>query len=66
MILDKIVNEKKLQLKKEMSEISIEGWKQRVSRPGLHKTIDFYNALKKDKQISIIAEVKRPLLQRVL
>lgn len=59
MILDKIVNEKKLQLKKEMSEISIEGWKQRVSRPGLHKTIDFYNALKKDKQISIIAEVKK-------
>ena len=42
-----------------MSEISIEGWKQRVSRPGLHKTIDFYNALKKDKQISIIAEVKK-------
>lgn len=59
MILDKIVNEKKIQLKKDMSEISMEGWKQKISRPGMHKTIDFYNALKKDNEISIIAEVKK-------
>lgn len=59
MILDKIVNKKKIQLKKDMSEISIEGWKQKVSRSGMHKTIDFYNALKKDNEISIIAEVKK-------
>ncbi|AUG57458.1 indole-3-glycerol phosphate synthase TrpC [Acetivibrio saccincola] len=59
MILDKIVNEKRVQLKKEMSEISIEGWKERISRPGLHKTIDFYSALKRENEISIIAEVKK-------
>lgn len=59
MILDKIVNEKRVQLKKEMAEISIEGWKERISRPGLHKTIDFYSALKKEDEISIIAEVKK-------
>ena len=47
MILDKIVNEKSCSLK-EMSEISIEGLKQRVSRP-THKTIGFLQCIKKDK-----------------
>ncbi|MDQ2086794.1 indole-3-glycerol phosphate synthase TrpC [Herbivorax sp. ANBcel31] len=59
MILDKIVDKKKKQLKEDMSKISIEGFKQKVLRPGMHKTIDFYSALKKDNQISIIAEVKK-------
>lgn len=59
MILDRIVEEKKKQLKDEMSRISIEGWKQRIKRPGMHKTQDFFEALKKNEDISIIAEVKK-------
>ncbi|TYQ15460.1 UNVERIFIED_CONTAM: indole-3-glycerol phosphate synthase [Acetivibrio alkalicellulosi] len=59
MILDKIVEEKKKQLKNEMSKISIEGFKQKILRPGMHKTLDFYSALKRSNQISIIAEVKK-------
>ena len=35
MILDKIVNEKRVRLKKEMSEGYNRGWKERISRPGL-------------------------------
>lgn len=59
MILDKIVEQKKIQLKEEMGKISIEGWKQRIKRPGMHSTQDFFNALKKNDDISIIAEVKK-------
>jgi len=59
MILDKIVEQKRLQLAEEMKQISIEGWKQRLKRPGLHRTQDFYNTLKKDGEISIIAEIKK-------
>lgn len=59
MILDKIIERKKLQLKDEMSRISIEGWKQRIKRPGLHATQDFYAALRKEGSLSIIAEVKK-------
>lgn len=59
MILDKIVEQKKIQLKKEMSKMSIEGWKQRIKRPGMHSTQSFFNALKKNDDISIIAEVKK-------
>ncbi|MFZ5987171.1 MAG: indole-3-glycerol phosphate synthase TrpC [Bacillota bacterium] len=59
MILDKIVEERKKQLRDEMSRISIEGWKQRIKRPGMHKTQDFYSAIKRDENISIIAEVKK-------
>ncbi len=59
MILDKIVEQKKIQLKEEMSRMSIEGWKQRIKRPGMHSTQSFFNALKKNDDISIIAEVKK-------
>ncbi|HPD01279.1 MAG TPA: indole-3-glycerol phosphate synthase TrpC [Acetivibrio sp.] len=59
MILDKIVESKRMQLKEEMSKISIEGWKQRIKRPGLHKPLDFYSALKNKDSVSIIAEVKK-------
>lgn len=59
MILDRIVEQKKLQLKEDMGRISIEGWKQRIKRSGLHATQDFYNAIKRNKEISIIAEVKK-------
>jgi len=59
MILDKIVEQKKIQLKEEMSKISIEGWKQRIKRPGMHSTLNFFDALKKNDDISIIAEVKK-------
>ncbi len=59
MILDKIVEQKKLQLKEEMKQLSIEGWKQRIKRSGLHAAQDFYKAVKRDGEISIIAEVKK-------
>lgn len=59
MILDKIVEQKKLQLKEEMKQISVDGWKQRLRRPGLHKPQDFYGAIKGREEISIIAEVKK-------
>ena len=59
MILDKIVEQKKIQLEAEMRQISLEGWKQRIKRSGLHATQDFYGALKRPGEISIIAEVKK-------
>lgn len=59
MILDKIVEQKRIQLKAEMATMSIEGWKQRIKRPGMHSTQNFYAALKKNDSISIIAEVKK-------
>lgn len=59
MILDKIVEQKKIQLKDEMSRMSIEGWKQRIKRPGMHSTQSFFKALKNNDDISIIAEVKK-------
>jgi indole-3-glycerol phosphate synthase len=59
MILDRIVENKRMQLKEEMSKISIEGWKQRIKRPGLHKPLDFYSELKNKDSVSIIAEVKK-------
>ncbi|KNY25282.1 indole-3-glycerol phosphate synthase TrpC [Pseudobacteroides cellulosolvens] len=59
MILQKIVDAKKLQLKEEMRQIGIDGWKQRLSRPGLHNTIDFYKAIKREGKVSIISEVKK-------
>ncbi|MDP4181746.1 MAG: indole-3-glycerol phosphate synthase TrpC [Bacillota bacterium] len=59
MILQKIVDQKKLQLNEEMKQLSIEGWKQRIARPGLHKTIDFFNAIKREGKVSIISEVKK-------
>lgn len=59
MILDEIVEKKKLQLEQEMKELSIEGWKSKLKRPGLHKPVDFYSCLKNNKELSIIAEVKK-------
>lgn len=59
MILDEIVAQKRIQLKNDMSKITIEGWKQRIKRPGTHKPLDFYGALKNSGSISIIAEVKK-------
>lgn len=59
MILDRIVEKKRLQLKDEMSRISVEGWKQRLKRPGLHGTQSFMEAIKRKDGISIIAEVKK-------
>ena len=59
MILDEIVEKKRIQLKSEMQQISINEWKQRLKRPGLHKPIDFFGALKKDGEMSIIGEVKK-------
>lgn len=59
MILDEIVKTKREQLNDEMKQISIEGWKEKLRRPGLHKPVDFFDALKGNDNISIIAEVKK-------
>ena len=59
MILDKIVTQKRLQLEEEMKQMTIEGWKQRLKRPGLHQCVNFHNAIKREQDISIIAEVKK-------
>lgn len=59
MILEEIISRKKIQLEEEMKHISIEGWKEKLKRPGLHKTQNFYDAVKKADKLSIIAEVKK-------
>lgn len=59
MILDKIVEQKRIQLKEEMARMPIEGWKQRIKRPGMHSPQSFFKALKDNNDISIIAEVKK-------
>ena len=59
MILDKIIEQKRIQLNIEMKQMAIEGWKQRLKRPGLHSIQNFYNAIKSRDSISIIAEVKK-------
>jgi len=62
MILEKIIDRKRLQIDEEMKQITIEELKQKITRPGLHKTIDFYEALKRGRDeygISIIGEVKK-------
>lgn len=59
MILDKIVEYKRQQLAEEIRQIPLEVWKQRLKRPGLHAAINFYNSLKDNKGLSIIAEVKK-------
>ena len=58
MILDKIVKQKKEQLKNEMIEISIEGWKEKFKQCDLPEHKSFFQAMKKDN-ISIIGEVKK-------
>jgi len=59
MILDKIVEQKRIRLEEEMRQITIEGWKQRIKRPGVHKPLDFFGSIKRAGDISIIAEVKK-------
>ncbi|MCX7921280.1 MAG: indole-3-glycerol phosphate synthase TrpC [Clostridia bacterium] len=59
MILDKIVEQKRIQLDEEMKQITLEGWKQRIKRPGLHSPLNFFNAIKRPGELSIIAEVKK-------
>lgn len=59
MILDDIVTRKRVQLSDDIRKIPIEGWKQRISRPGLHAVLDFRKAISNNNDISIIAEVKK-------
>ena len=59
MILDTIVEQKKLQLEKEMSGTSIETWKRMLQRPGLHAPRDFFGALRQEGRVAVIAEVKK-------
>src|SRR3989339_763617 len=58
MILDKIIKQKKIQLKEEMSQISINEWKTKLEEFGSNITRDFYKSIKR-KDISIIAEIKK-------
>ncbi len=59
MILDKIVEKKREQLLAEKQAMTMEGWKQKLKGPGLHKPLDFGGALKREDGLSIIAEVKK-------
>lgn len=59
MILDKIVEKKRIQLAEEMKKITVEGFKSRIEGQGIHKPLDFYSAIKRSGEISIIAEVKK-------
>lgn len=59
MILDSIIEKKRDRLKAEMQFMSIEGWKQKLKGPGLHRTLDFGRALKTKGEISIIGEIKK-------
>lgn len=59
MILDNIVEKKRERLKYEMQQITLEGWKQKLKGPGLHRPLDFGRALKREGELSIIAEVKK-------
>lgn len=59
MILNDIVSHKKQQLEKEMQNFTIEGWKQKIKGPGLHKPLDFMRAVKRSGELSVIAEVKK-------
>ncbi len=59
MILEDIAAKKRERLKAEMRQVSLEGWKQKIKAPGLHKPLDFGKALKREDRLSIIAEVKK-------
>ena len=59
MILDDIAEKKRERMKIEMRQVSLEGWKQKIRSPGLHKPLDFGGAIKRDDGLSIIAEVKK-------
>lgn len=59
MILDEIIERKRLELDEKMKDISIEDLKQRFKRQGLNKAQDFYSAIKRKSGISIIAELKK-------
>lgn len=59
MILDRIVEQKRIQLAEEMKQTSVEGLKSKIKGPGIHKPLDFYSTIKRNGEISIIAEVKK-------
>jgi indole-3-glycerol phosphate synthase len=59
MILEDIVRCKRRQLDIEMKSFTIEGWKQKIKGPGLHKPLDFFGAIKREGELSVIAEIKK-------
>ncbi|HEX2944639.1 MAG TPA: indole-3-glycerol phosphate synthase TrpC [Clostridia bacterium] len=59
MILDDIAAKKRERLKTEMAQVTLEGWKQKIKAPGLHKPLDFGRVLKREDGLAIIAEVKK-------
>lgn len=59
MILDKIVETKKQQLKDEMDKLPLEALKKKLSVKENHSIINFEKALKIEKGLAIIGEVKK-------
>jgi indole-3-glycerol phosphate synthase len=59
MILDDIAAKKRERLKEEMQQMTLEGWKQKLKGPGLHRPLDFGGTLKRSEGLSIIAEIKK-------
>lgn len=57
--LDDILIRRRVRLNEEMKKMSIDDWKQRLKRPGIHRPLDFYNEIKKNEKISIIGEIKQ-------
>lgn len=59
MILDRIVEQKRLQLLIEKDEIAMEDWEEKIEQRGIPPALDFLQALTQHPQISMIAEIKK-------
>lgn len=63
MILDDIVRRKNERLRDEMRQMTIEGWKQLIRGPGLHKPLNFAETIKRtikrNDELSVIGEIKK-------
>jgi indole-3-glycerol phosphate synthase len=59
MILDRIVEDRKIQLEAEMKKVSIETLKASIKKGMLENKISFYDSIKSYDGISIIAEIKK-------
>lgn len=58
MILEDIVQKKRIRINEELSNLSVESLKCRVRESHMSPVIDFKQALKKDDRLSIIGEIK--------
>lgn len=50
MILDDIAAKKRERLKEEMQQMTLEGWKQKLKGPGLHRPLDFGGGAEKKRR----------------